>query len=548
MFSGMKPRIMIDKSLDFKSVLTVLGVLLSSVAIFAQTHQVEGEVMGLWNADTIKVTGNIFLPPGSSLSIEAGVVVQFQGFYGFKVDGSLQALGTAALPVVFTVNDTTGLHNVYAPGGGWSGIHMVAVNEEDNITAIFDHCHFEYAKTWAEDTLLHGGAIYLSGPVNASFQHCTFFHNRAFLSGAGIYFKGASPLVENCLFTGNQSGHIPVVEDSYGYGGGICGINTKAVIRGNVFFDNWSTGIGGGLSIDNGDPTIENNIFEGNDSPLGGGFGILRSQVLGTIANNLVLNNTSMFFGGGIALITTRANLANNTIVNNYATYGGGLFFNFESFVKVYNSILWGNTSNGDYGGSVFIWDGISVPDFFNCNIEGGLENFDGATFLGQYIDNINEDPLFKTQGEHPWQLEPYSPSINTGIEDHSFLNLPGFDLAGNPRVQLGRIDMGAYESDIILSESIQHTYPSAMRLKTYPNPVRETATITLQNEQAGIVRIFLVNTYGQKLLEVFEGFLEPGIHEFVLTTLREGFGKGVYFVVAARGDEKATERLLIMP
>lgn len=529
-------------------IILMLAALLLPVILPAQNIEVEGEVMGLWNADTIKVTGNIFLPPGSSLFIEAGVVVQFQGFYGFKVDGNLQVMGSAESPVIFSVNDTTGLYDMYAPLGGWRGINMVAEEEGSGISAVFEYCHFEYAKTWAEDTLLHGGAIYLSGPVNASFQHCTFFHNRAFLSGAGIYFKGASPLVENCLFTGNQSGHIPVVEDSYGYGGGICGINTKAVIRGNVFFDNWSTGIGGGLSIDNGDPTIENNIFEGNDSPLGGGFGILRSQVLGTIANNLVLNNTSMFFGGGIALITTRANLANNTIVNNYATYGGGLYFNFESFVKVYNTLLWGNAANGPYGGAVFIWDGVSIPDFFNCNIEGGPENFDGATFLGQYIDNINEDPIFKAQGEHPWQLEPHSPSINTGIEDHSFLNLPGFDLAGNPRVQLGRIDMGAYESDIILSESIQHTYPSALRLKTYPNPVRETATIALQNDQAGIVRIFLVNSYGQKLLEVFEGFLEPGIHEFVITPLREGFGKGVYFVVAARGDEKATERLLIMP
>jgi hypothetical protein len=35
---------------------------------------------------------------------------------------------------------------------------------------------------------------------------------------------------------------------------GLCGLNTKAVIRENVFLANASTGIGGGLSFDLSDP------------------------------------------------------------------------------------------------------------------------------------------------------------------------------------------------------------------------------------------------------------------------------------------------------
>lgn len=514
----------------------------------AQTFEVEGEVMGSWNTDTVKVTGDIFLPAGSSLFIEAGVVVEFQGFYGFKVDGSLQALGTAASPVIFTVNDTTGLHNVYAPGGGWSGIHMVAESEEDNITAIFDHCHFKYAKTWQEDSLPHGGAVYISGPISASFQHCSFLHNRTYLSGGAIYFKGASPLIENCYFDRNRAGHEPPVEENYGYGGAVCGINTKAAIRGNVFFDNWSTGIGGGLSIDNGDPLIENNIFEGNDSPLGGGFGILRSQVLGTIANNLVANNYSIFFGGGIALIEVRANLANNTIVGNYAGYGGGIFFNFEAFVKVYNTVIWGNSANGQYGHSVYIWDGPSVPDFYYCNIEGGQENFDGATFLGEYLNNIDLDPLFKEEGDYPWQLSPQSPCINSGIDDPSFLALPALDLSGNPRVQLGRIDMGAFEADSMASTSLQEQKHPSLQLNIFPNPVRKSTKVELQVEKAGMVKIYLVSTRGQKLLVLHEGFLEPGRHQFALSVSEAIPGKGVYFIIGESMQEKLAAKMVVWP
>jgi len=529
-------------------IILMLAALLLPVILPAQNIEVEGEVMGLWNADTVKVSGDIFLPPGSSLFIEAGVVVQFQGYFGFKVEGSLQALGTAASPVVFTVNDTTGLHNVYAPTGGWSGILLHAESEDDNITAIFDHCHFEYAKTWQEDSLPHGAAVYISGPVSASFQQCSFLHNRAFLSGAAIYFNGASPLIENCYFAGNQAGHQPVIEDSYGYGGALCGINTKAVIRGNVFFDNWSTGIGGGLSIDSGDPVIENNIFEGNDSPLGGGFGILRSQVLGTIANNLVVNNHSIFFGGGIALIGVRATLANNTIAGNYAGYGGGLYFNLEAYVKVYNTIVWGNTANGTYGGSVFIWDGPSVPDFYNCNIEGGLEYFDGATFLGEYLDNIETDPFFAAQGLHPFELQPQSPGINAGIDDPGFLALPALDLAGNPRVQLGRIDMGAYEADTMASSSIAHQRPPALQLSVFPNPVRETTSVTLQVAKAGMVKVYLVNTRGQQLWMLHEGFAEPGRYAFSLNVAEALPGKGVYFIIGESMQEKVAAKVVVWP
>lgn len=530
----------------FKRFLCALTIVLFSVVIKAQTIEVEGDVTGVWSYDTVKVTGNINLPAGASLFIEPGVVVEFQGFYRFTVDGSLQAIGLPGTPIVFTVNDTTGLHDMYAPSGGWAGISL-AGGEENNAMGLFDHCHFEFAKTWEGDSLLHGGAVRLTGAVTASFQHCSFFHNRSFLSGAGIYANGASPLVENCQFVGNQAGHLPVIEESYGYGGGICGINTKGQFRHNVFFDNWSTGLGGGMSFDISDPVIENNIFEGNDSPLGGGLGILRSHVTGTIANNLVLNNHSVFFGGGMALITTQASLSNNTITGNYAAYGGGLFFNFEAFVKVYNTVIWGNSANGEYGYSVYIWDGPSVPDFYYCNIEGGQENFDGATFLGEYLHNIDLDPLFAEEGEHPWQLSPQSPAINSGTEDPSFLSLPETDLAGNARIQLGRIDMGAYESDTWAFTGTSTSEADELALRVSPNPARTQAAVHFTTSRGGAARIFVVNARGQQKHLVFDGHLPPGQHDFRLPDAASRLGKGVFFVIAESNQQRVSEKWIVI-
>ena len=48
------------------------------------------------------------------------------------------------------------------------------------------------------------------------------------------------------------------------------------------------------------------------------------------------------------------------------------------------------------------------------------------------------------------WQLSDQSPCINAGPASVSGLGLPAYDLAGNPRIQQGRIDMGALESSFV--------------------------------------------------------------------------------------------------
>ncbi len=92
---------------------------------------------------------------------------------------------------------------------------------------------------------------------------------------------------------------------------------------------------------------------------------------------------------------------------------------------------------------------------------------------------NISSDPQFTSPTEGAgidfdglaadWTLLEASPCINTGTPDTSGLNLPEFDLAGNPRIFGGRIDIGAYENQSVyvkINES-----PVYSRIKLYPNP-----------------------------------------------------------------------------
>ena len=75
------------------------------IAISGQsTIYVLGTVPGdtTWNADTVKVTGDVSV--GGILTIAPGTYVEFQGHYRLNVNG-LQAIGTPSDSIIFTIND-----------------------------------------------------------------------------------------------------------------------------------------------------------------------------------------------------------------------------------------------------------------------------------------------------------------------------------------------------------------------------------------------------------------------------------------------------------
>jgi hypothetical protein len=73
------------------------------------------------------VTGDIFVPPGSTVTIEAGTVFMFKEFTGLHVQGVLYAQGEPARSIVFTsASDSafSGNHSKYAAPYDWNGIDV----------------------------------------------------------------------------------------------------------------------------------------------------------------------------------------------------------------------------------------------------------------------------------------------------------------------------------------------------------------------------------------------------------------------------------------
>lgn len=62
-----------------------------------------GNVTGKWtkSGSPYKVKGNILIPSNSTLRIEAGVIVEFKGYYTLEVEGNLIAIGSRTDSIKF---------------------------------------------------------------------------------------------------------------------------------------------------------------------------------------------------------------------------------------------------------------------------------------------------------------------------------------------------------------------------------------------------------------------------------------------------------------
>jgi len=367
-----------------KFILFIILVVISQLA-FGQTPIPGGNVSGNWTIanSPYQINGDIVVQAGSILTIDAGVIVSFEGHYSFTINGELNINGTNGNLVVISATD----QNV-----GWSGLRF----ENSSATSIIDYTIISYGNATGSSPEYRGGGIYVSETDNLTISNCVVTNCSAIGSGGGMFIDNSDITIDNCSISANTAAG------------------------------------GGGLSITNSNPTILNSVIEDNVTTYdGAGLYIANSDI--DISFTEISGNSTDWNGGGICTFNNaNVSLTSVTITNNLANLSGsGLANRYNSNVTILNSILYGNAFN-------------NIDNQNSCNIiatYSDLEYAEDEDFFGDGC--IDANPLFDVNYHLTWANIPTpdetkSPCIDSGNPAYSDPDGTNVDMGAYYFIQSG--------------------------------------------------------------------------------------------------------------
>ena len=478
-----------------------LLLILPSLA-FSQ-HMVSGNQSGTWtSADSpYFVVGDIMVPGGQTLTIEPGVVVNFQNHYQFSVEGNLQAVGAENDTIRFTTDN---------PAVGWGGLRISTSD-----ICQFSYCRIEFGKTSGDFPDMHGGGMALLGS-DAIISHCVFADNEAVADDSGM--GGAI----YCFNTGSPDETLTRFTDCR-------------------FLRNHCYGEGGAVKFTSDYNTeFVNCEFLENNCNYGGGA-ISGYYATGTtMIDCLFADNYTMYSSGGAVHTLGGGNVLyflNCTLTGNSAVTGDGGAANLAYTTAYFaNTIVYQN--HGMYSDDVHLdWGSYGFVDYCNMPFPDGAE--------GNH--NINTNPLFVDPEHGDYHLAQGSPCIDEGtdflmVDGQIIINLNASQYCGP------RPDMGAFE--VCSTSSAPDDELTVLKMsQNYPNPFTHSTAISYSLPVDSFVTARIFNVRGQEVKTLVSGNQSAGTN-FVSWNGRDNSGhrasQGVYFLRLQAGSEVRSLRMVL--
>ncbi|QEC43714.1 T9SS type A sorting domain-containing protein [Pseudobacter ginsenosidimutans] len=292
-----------------------------------------------------------------------------------------------------------------------------------------------------------GTGTILSGDIGAN--HDSTFNSFWVMVIANVQSVSDSIVIDGIGVTegfasfnlGNSVNGIPV-DGTKGGGATIIQSSVAIGIRNCVFYRNSAIGYGGGLAIMGASPRFTNTRVTSNYTTRGGGMYLVNSNAV--FSNCIIAGNQASSFvsggvtaggeGGAIYTIGGSPVFVNCNIVTNLAAVRGGVVhLTTSSAVQFRNSILWGN--NAPASPAISVLSGTANTSY--SIVEGG--------YTGE--GNLNANPMFNNISTGDYTLQNCSPAINAGNNSLVPAEMVS-DIAGAARIQLGKVDIGVYESN----------------------------------------------------------------------------------------------------
>jgi pectin methylesterase-like acyl-CoA thioesterase len=185
-----------------------------------------------------------------------------------------------------------------------------------------------------------------------------------------------------------------------------------------------------------------------------------------------------------------------DNVFNSQEDQGGAVGVIWGSKLHIYNSILY-----NDFPNEIYMYTNPGTNNYLNIYhslVEGG---FEGIKLYSQ--DNYISYPEWDTTEPYKYSLLAGSPCIDAGTLDlPPGIELPEFDLAGNPRVWGASVDMGAYEYGpwVGVGEVVSRLPSVVSQLAVNPNPFSYGAYIAYELKENGQLDISVCSLSGLKV------------------------------------------------
>ena len=259
----------------------------------------------------------------------------------------------------------------------------------------------------------------------------------------GVYRSGAQIGVTNAITVTSVNGAAVTTVDGddtyrcFNLGDVACTISGFTITRGCAT-NTYPYDRGGGITSAGYTPVVSECTLSSNRANYGGACAVVRLQ------NCVLSGNTAVHNGGACNHGLLRNCLLSD---NSAGGFGGAVIYG-----TLENCTLMGNSA-GDRGGACYggtltnsiIHFNSATNQGDNCYDQGSLSVSHSCTTPDPGgTSNITGDPRFVNAAVGNYRLSSGSPCINAGTNEAWMAGAT--DLDGNPRINGGTVDMGAYE------------------------------------------------------------------------------------------------------
>lgn len=218
-----------------------------------------------------------------------------------------------------------------------------------------------------------------------------------------------------------------------------------------------------------------------------------------------------------------------NGRISFFYNIGNAQFFSFEENYSLFSSIDVGDNSS---------------PFLIDYDSDGDFDLFTGERF-GKILHFTNNG----TNSNPVWNLTN-DKFLNTNFGSDPVPKFVDIDNDSDKDIFIGNVKGGLYFYRNVLVNSIEsgnnNFSPDKFSIQSYPNPFNGSAKIKVNVSVEGFYRLIIYNHLGQKVQEIFNGYLTADQHSFNWVT-NNNLSSGIYLaVIESINKIKSTKLLLI--